>query len=59
MQNIEYVVDKKSHKLVITIDLGKKGQPSKSGKSLVIASTKGNADIGNGIMLGINCYKPA
>jgi len=59
MQNIEYMVDQKTKKLIITIDLKKKGTPSKSGKSLVIASTQGNADIGRGIKLGINCYKPA
>lgn len=58
MQNVEINYDKKSKSLVITIDLKKKGTPSKSGKSLVLASTQGNQDIGNGIRLGLNCYKP-
>lgn len=57
MNNVEINFDKKSRSLVITIDLKKKGQPSKSGKSFVVASTHGNVDVGNGFKLGLNCFK--
>ena len=34
-----------------------KGEISASGKSTVFFSTKGNKDIGDGYMLGVNLYK--
>ncbi len=48
------------NKLTLTIDLSKKGKASKSGKSLVIASTEGNVPVdGNvDIKYGLNVYKP-
>jgi hypothetical protein len=42
--------------LTIVIDLSNDAGPSKSGKSLVIATTSGNVDIGNGVKLGLNVY---
>ena len=54
MQNVKTVV--KNNKLLITIDLKAKKTKSASGKTLIIASTKGNKDIGDGVVLGINCY---
>lgn len=57
MQNIKTTV--KNGKLLISIDLSAKPKKSASGKSLVIASTRGNSNIGDGIMLGVNCYKSA
>lgn len=54
MQNVKTVV--KNNKLLITIDLKAKKTKSASGKTLIIASTKGNKDIGDGITLGVNCY---
>ena len=42
--------------LVIEIDLTAKGTPSASGKSLVIATTRGNIPV-NGFTLGLNVYK--
>jgi hypothetical protein len=46
--------------LTITVDLSKKGTPSASGKTLVIASTKGNVKIdGEGeYVVGLNVYVP-
>ena len=44
--------------LTLTVDLTKKGTPSKSGKSNVIASTYGNVTIPEiGVTIGLNIYK--
>jgi hypothetical protein len=56
MQNITH--ETKNGKLVITIDLSQPGEPSASGKSLVVASTSGNQPVGDGLFLGVNLYKP-
>ncbi len=62
MQNITTEV--KGTKLIITCDISVKGQPSASGKSTVIATTRGNARIpGTGdksgveLKLGLNLYR--
>ena len=56
MQNIKCTV--KSNKLLITIDLSKKGKASASGKTIVIASTRGNKVFeGTDVTLGLNLYK--
>lgn len=57
MRNVEFKVEK--NKLTITIDLGKEGKPSKSGKSVVIGSTEGNIEIPGqaGLHAGVNVYK--
>lgn len=58
MLNINPIISEDKKKLVIEIDLTKKGSPSKSGKSNVIASTQGNVPIGtNGLRLGVNLYE--
>ncbi len=58
MENIE--IDVKDNKLIIVIDLSKKGTLSKSGKSSVIASTHGNHTVsGTDFKLGLNLYKSA
>jgi hypothetical protein len=44
------------NKLIITVDLDREGTPSKSGKSLVIATTRGNVRIGN-VSVGLNVYR--
>jgi len=56
MLNVETKVVGK--KMVITVDLSKTYGVSKSGKSEIIATTSGNVDIGDGVKLGINCYRP-
>lgn len=57
MRNVGMKVEGK--KLIITVDLSKEHGESKSGKSVVIASTDGNVDV-NGmkdVKLGLNVYK--
>ena len=56
MQNIEMSV--KGQKLTIEIDLSKRLGPSKSGKTVVIATTSGNVDVPENlnVKLGVNCY---
>lgn len=56
MQNVK--TEKKGDILTITVDLSKNSGPSKSGKSIVIASTLGNTliDPEKKIFLGLNVY---
>lgn len=57
MQNVKMAV--KGNKLVIEVDLSQEHGISSSGKSMSIASTKGNKDIGvDNIKIGLNVYKP-
>lgn len=49
--------------LVITLPLDKKGKPSKTGKTNVHASTKGNVKTevevnGQKLVVGVNAYTP-
>jgi hypothetical protein len=57
MDNIQ--IEVKDNKAVITIDLSKDFGPSKSGKTIVVATTRGNVPIPGAetIRLGLNCYK--
>lgn len=55
MQNVQVKVT--GSKLVIECDLAQSGQPSASGKTLVIASTRGNQEVAPGVKLGLNLYK--
>lgn len=48
----------KDNKLCIEIDLDKNEGHSKSGKSVVVASTHGNAMIAGGFKVGVNIYRP-
>ena len=43
----------------ITIDLNQEFGPSSSGKTIIIASSEGNATLagGGGAILGLNCYR--
>lgn len=52
--NIEASV--KGNILTLTIDMSKRGELSKSGKSISIASTRGNKEVAPGIIAGINVY---
>lgn len=58
-QNI--TVDIAGNTLKVEIDLSKDFGPSKSGKTITIASTKGNVrlqgDHGKEVVLGVNCYR--
>ena len=58
-KNIEVTV--KDGKAIITVDLSKSFGPSTTGKSIIIASSEGNAEIpgANGVKLGLNVYRKA
>ncbi len=55
-RNVEYSI--KGTKLTIEIDLAAETEPSKSGKTLIVASTGGNKSIGD-VVIGLNAYKYA
>ena len=57
MKNI--TIETKGNTLALTIDLSKSQGPSKSGKSIVIATTGGNKEISPGIYMGLNVYRKA
>jgi hypothetical protein len=58
MKNIQTEV--KGNKLHITVDLSKTFGPSKSGKTIIIASSEGNQKIdGTEAVMGVNIYKKA
>lgn len=58
MKNIETKIAKNI--LTITVDLSKEFGPSKSGKTIIIASTEGNQKIdGNSAVIGLNIYRKA
>ena len=45
------------HVLTLTIDLSHRAGKSSTGKSDIIATTSGNMDLGNGVRLGVNCFR--
>ncbi len=56
MDNVKWEVQ--DNKLIIEIDLTKEFGLSKSGKTLTIASTRGNQKIeGTDTVIGLNVYK--
>jgi len=56
MQNVEWKIN--GDKLIIEVDLTKDFGPSKSGKTITIASSRGNQKIeGTNDILGLNVYK--
>lgn len=58
MLNVDYQITEDTNELVITVDLNKSFGPSKSGKTIVVASTKGNKTIeGTDCVIGLNVYK--
>ena len=57
MKNIK--IEKEGNTLALTVDLSKSQGPSKSGKSIVIATTGGNKEIAPGIYMGLNIYRKA
>ena len=59
MRNIKMNVS--DNVLTVTIDLSQDHGPSKSGKTIIIASTEGSVDVTGhslpyAIKLGVNCY---
>lgn len=55
MKNVTTKIEKK--KLIIEIDLSKDFGKSKSGKTIIIASSEGNKAIADNVYLGLNVYK--
>jgi len=56
MQNVEWKIE--GDKLIIEVDLTKDFGLSKSGKTIIIASTQGNQRIeGTNAIIGLNVYK--
>ena len=57
MDNVKMTAN--GDKLIIEIDLSKDFGRSKSGKTLVLASTRGNVSVPDRpeVKIGINCYK--
>jgi hypothetical protein len=43
--------------LTITVDTSKEFGRSKSGKTVIVASTEGNKEVVDGIFMGLNVYK--
>ncbi len=56
MKNVETKIEK-NNVMTIKVDLSKTFGPSKSGKTIIIASTEGNQPVGNGVVMGLNVYK--
>ena len=54
-----FTAEVKGRTLIITIDLDAKASPSASGKTMVVASTRGNIPIEgtDGLTLGLNAYR--
>jgi hypothetical protein len=57
MKNLEIKVE--GNILTIKVDLTKTFGASKTGKSIIIASTEGNQPVAAGVVAGINVYKKA
>lgn len=56
MQNV--VMNVKGSKLTIEVDLSKEQGKSKSGKTVIVASTQGNQPIADtGAIIGLNIYR--
>jgi len=55
-KNIEYEIS--GSKLTLTVDLSKDFGPSASGKTIIIASSQGNKEVGD-VRVGLNIYKYA
>ena len=56
MDNCEMEVEDST--LIIKVDLSAEGSLSSSKKSRVIASTRGNVEVGSGVKVGLNVYIP-
>lgn len=59
MRNVKMQVD--GDTLTIRVDLSQTQGPSKSGKTIIIASTGGNKPVEGypGVMVGLNVYRKA
>lgn len=57
MKNVEMAVE--GNVLTIKVDLGQEFGPSSSGKTIIVASTEGNANVpgSENVKIGLNVYK--
>ncbi len=56
MKNVEMTVEEET--LIIKVDLSRDFGPSKSGKTIIVASTEGNVSIPNkDKKIGLNVYR--
>lgn len=55
MQNVETKLN--GNILTVTVDLSKTFGPSKSGKTVIVATSSGNVTIAPGVQMGLNVYK--
>lgn len=57
MKNVNVVIN--GNKMLIEVDLAKDFGRSASGKTVIVASTEGNADVPDheGFKMGLNVYK--
>ena len=56
MKNVQMTVDK--HTLIIRVDLSKDFGPSRTGKTIIVASTEGNQKVeGRSEVVGLNVYR--
>jgi len=59
MENIVMTVSKDGKKLTLEMDLTKRGGVSASGKSVSVATSRGNQPVpGTNLKLGINLFEP-
>jgi hypothetical protein len=49
--------DEEAKTLTIVVDLGRKGVPSGSGKTMVVATTRGNRQIDGQTFFGLNVFR--
>jgi hypothetical protein len=56
LRNVE--MDIKDSILILKIDLSKSFGPSKTKKSIIVATTEGNVELQPGVMVGLNVFKP-
>lgn len=56
MLNVRHKIE--GSELVIRVNLSETHGPSKSGKTVIIATTSGNVKLPDGTAFGLNVYKP-
>jgi hypothetical protein len=57
MENVDIKI--KGNTMTITVDLSKTLRASGSGKSMIVATTSGNAALEGGVVVGLNVYRKA
>ena len=55
MTNVKWT--REGNILTITVDTSKEFGPSKSGKTIIVASSGGNEALGDNLIMGLNIYR--